>query len=438
MNLEQRISNLSYIFEKLQSTNSRLEKQAIVDLDVPPELKDDFMFCIEVLAGKHKLGYTYYKPWYREFKISGSSLMTVKQLYEFLQTPLKDQDLSEANIDLFVSQTWEFADFLEPLCNRTLKLGIGNSLLEKTSTSPMLAKKYEGQILADCCGFYITEKLDGNRCIAFYKDDKWNFQSRNGKPLNVDFDMSGLPTAFIYDGEILSPSQVEMSEYIFEHVCNNDVKERQKWASNFNNTSGLINRHGTNKRLIYNIFDIVDEETVYTVRRNLLNRLEPKSNDVRILSVLAYKSNLLQADEMYEMLGKVADIGGEGLMINLGNRFYDHKRTNSLLKFKQVQSMDMVVVGTNAGTGKYEGLVGAINCKLITDDGKIFDVNVGSGLSDVQRVAWLDETKIVGKIVEIEYFDISQNKYVLGSKRYSLRFPRLKRVREDKEVQSQW
>ena len=39
-------------------------------------------------------------------------------------------------------------------------------------------------------GYYITEKLDGNRCIAEYNGDKWTFTSRNEKPLAVSFDLS--------------------------------------------------------------------------------------------------------------------------------------------------------------------------------------------------------------------------------------------------------
>ena len=34
--------------------------------------------------------------------------------------------------------------------------------------------------------------------------------------------------------------------------------------------------------------------------------------------------------------------------------------------------------------------------------------------------------------IEVEYFDISQNKSALGTNSYSLRFPRLKKVRTDK------
>ena len=435
--LGERISTIERIFEDLQSTNSRTIKEAIIRVDLPEELKEDFQFCIEVLTGKHKLYYTYYKTSNDGCKIRSNSLMTIKDLYHFLLTPYLQRDLSLDNIHFYVSQTSDFADFLEPLCNRGFKLGIGTSLLEPLPSSPMLAKKYEGQILRDRLGFYVTEKLDGNRCIAYCENGKWIFKSRNGKIMHVNFDMSGLPTHFIYDGEVISPEQNEMSEYIYNAIADVDVKNAQKWSSAFNKTSGLINSFGTDKSLIYKIFDIVDDETPYQVRRNILNRLEPKSDEVKILPVLLFKTNeSLQTEELYETLDKITSIGGEGLMINLGSKLYEHKRVNSLLKFKKVQSMDMVVTDVCAGHGKYEGLIGAIECRVATSDGKLITVNVGSGLSDHQRLEWIDKSKIIGKIVEVQYFDISQNKNSRGNT-YSLRFPRLKCVRTDKNTTSE-
>ena len=59
------------------------------------------------------------------------------------------------------------------------------------------------------------------------------------------------------------------------------------------------------------------------------------------------------------------------------------------------------------------------------------------GLSDEQRELWaMDPSLIVGKIIEVGYFSMSQNANLNGTKYYSLRFPRLKQVRYDKEVTS--
>ena len=138
MLLSERINILSMIFDALQSTTSLNEKRDMVNC-VPTELKDDFQFCLEVITGKHKLGYKYYHTSEKPQARSTFEGFSIKSLYEFLQTPLNSNDISDNNIHMYVVQTQHYADFLEPLCNRTLRLGINKSLLGKTSTTPMLA-----------------------------------------------------------------------------------------------------------------------------------------------------------------------------------------------------------------------------------------------------------------------------------------------------------
>jgi DNA ligase-1 len=191
---------------------------------------------------------------------------------------------------------------------------------------------------------------------------------------------------------------------------------------------------------VYNIFDVMIDDASYEDRRIMLNNIDIESNNVRILPVLARFKDAtdlqMNADKILE---KVVSVGGEGLMINIGDGNYMHKRTDQLLKYKKSYTMDMRVVTTQPGTGKYEGMVGALEVIAETSDGKIITCQVGSGLSDNDRLAWsLRPTDIIGQIVEVEYFSLSQPSDLLGSKFYSLRFPRLKRVRKDKIITSEY
>lgn len=445
LTLTKRINYFEYLFELLQETNSRNEKEDIVNT-IPDELKSDWEYILECLTNRVVFGY---KMSSMRFMVMFRGLLpenrTIKDILKFLQGPKEDADLSNLRIVTYLNAlTEEQYDFFEPIVDKTLRLGIGQSLLQKDDFSAMLAKKFEGQIKSSSQGYFITEKLDGNRCIAHYDGTKWVFTSRNGKPMHVDFDMTGLPTEFTYDGEVLSPEQVELSNKIYSRVIYGKVDAGSK-HNQFNTTSGLINRHDTNKKLVFNIFDIQDNASYYYRREfidNLANKLAAieRKNDVRILPTLGKYNNYSSFDEcVYNILDMVTEMGGEGIMINLGNASYEHKRTDSLLKLKKVKTIDMLVTGIEWGSGKYEGQIGAITCSSETDDGKHITCSVGTGLSDDQRFDWaIHPENIKGKIVEVAYFEISQNKDQLGTNFYSLRFPRLKKVRQDKVTTSEY
>lgn len=406
MKLSERIEIFNLLFDSLQSTNSKLNKDEIVkDFEkCYPELLDDWKYILETIAGQHPIGWKF-----KHINIISTSPNTfdeydIRQVIHCLENSQDKKHETTLNLEVDVGN---YGEFIEPIVNRTLRLGINKSLLEKTDLTPMLAKKYEGQMLHN--EVYVTEKLDGNRCIAYY-DNEWHFISRNGKPMKVSFDMSIMPQDIIYDGEVLSKDL------------------------SFNKTSGLIHSHQEDKSLYYCIFDIISD-LPYKDRRGLLDSL-PSTENVKILPVL-YKGT--ETVKLVELLDKIVDNGGEGIMLNFANRKYEHKRTDALLKYKKVQTIDIRVINLFEGKGKYEGMVGGLTCYIKTEDNKEIYVQVGSGLSDEQRLEWIEHpSKIIDKIVEVAYHELTQDKNNLGTNIYSLRFPRLKKVRENKKETSEW
>nr|DAQ10442.1 MAG TPA: adenylation DNA ligase-like protein [Caudoviricetes sp.] len=429
MHLKDRISLLQNYITYIQATDSRNEKEAIINRMVHT-VKDDFYYILEILDGKHKLGYTFVNRYNKEVHDIELISKTFRQFIQPLFKPIQNHDLSEAYIYRCCEEVNDYNDFIEPIVNRTLRLGIGRSMLVKDATAPMLAKKYEGTITKDDA-YYITEKLDGNRCIAKFVDGQWTFTSRNGKPMHVNFDMSGLDTDFVYDGEVLSPEQTAASIARAQGVF-------KKMGGDFNTTSGDINKHTLDKKLVYNIFDVQEMWTQYKDRRAVLNTMTPTGDDVRILPILKkYDKSIDPA--IYNLLDDVVKSGGEGLMINTSSGLYVPKRTDDLLKVKQVQTIDMRVVDTEFGTGKYELCVGYIYCEATLPNGSKISCKVGTGLSDEQRTRWaMYPMDIIGKIVEVAYFSLSQSKNTYGTTQYSLRFPRLKKVRTDKNETSSY
>ena len=434
MNLDERVKCFEVLFEALQSTNSRLEKEQEVKIftTANPELISDWNYILETLDGKHPIGWTF-TPRFRPVEYTLPD--TIKEL---IQACEGSKDKTVATTTAIENQIGIYGEFLAPIVNRTLRLGIGKSLLSKSELTPMLAKKYEGKPLNHL--YVVTEKLDGNRCIAAFNKEKnvWEFFSRSGKQMKVNFDMSKFDTDLIYDGEVMSEAQTRLSVERYAAIVNDiDFAAETKDAQLlFNKTSGLINQHRADKKgLVYNIFDIVDPSP-YSGRRDALSKFGPaQSDDVLILPTLyiGYDENVIKS-----LLGRITQMGGEGIMLNRIDRGYEHKRSDALLKYKQVQFMDMIVTGVYGGTGKYEGLVGGLNCLLYTDDGKTISCDVGSGLSDEQRFAWTNPSAIVGRVVQIGYHELTQSEENIGTNNYSLRFPRLIKVRKDKDTTSEY
>lgn len=429
--LTERINLFDRLFYHLQETNSRNDKEYIVETFIKynPDFEDDLTYIFETLDGKHPIGWTFIPA------TNSKCIMTfdtIKEMIMFLENVESYRQEILKEMEYVIG---EYGEFIAPIVNRTLKLGIGKSLLKKDDLTPMLAKKYEpDKHTFRNMNIFITEKLDGNRCIAHYDHDteRWCFTSRSGKPMEVSFDMTGLPIKYIYDGEILSVKQTEAS------ILRNSNQEQDINSSlnlsMFNETSGLINRQGKKSGLIYNIFDIMNRVYLYDTRREILDDLVPKGKDVRILPVLS-----TNPDEIHTLLDKICDSGGEGIMINIAGRQYEHKRTDALLKYKKVQHMDMLVYDIFEGKGKYEGLCGGIRCEINCEDGTYINCDVGSGLSDAQRVEFArNPENIIGKIVEIAYHELSQNTKTGGTNNYSLRFPRLIKIRNDKSEISEF
>ena len=115
----------------------------------------------------------------------------------------------------------------------------------------------------------------------------------------------------------------------------------------------------------------------------------------------------------------------EGIMIKDPNAAYECKRSASWLKMKPFIEVSLTINTVEEGTGRNLGKLGALVCSG-NDDGRMIDVNVGSGFTDEQRAEfWEDREVLVNQVVEVRADAVTQNQD--GS--YSLRFPRFLRFR---------
>ena len=96
---------------------------------------------------------------------------------------------------------------------------------------------------------------------------------------------------------------------------------------------------------------------------------------------------------------------------------------------KKFESCDLKVVGFEEGEGNFKGTLGRINVEF-----KDNIVGVGSGFELTMRdEIWNNKDKYIGKIAEIQYFEITKNQ---KDNKESLRFPVFKGWRFDKDEPS--
>jgi len=120
-------------------------------------------------------------------------------------------------------------------------------------------------------------------------------------------------------------------------------------------------------------------------------------------------------------------MGYEGLVLKYPEHLYTFKRSKDWIKLKEVKDADLLVTGIQEGTGKYKGMIGALECSGHVE-GKEVIVNVGTGLSDLER--GMDDIEFLNEIVEIQYNAVIKDS-VTGQ--WSLFLPRYITVRTDKD-----
>jgi len=421
MTLFERVSPIEQLFESMHGQNaSDVQRAKVARFKADyPYLVEDLDFCFEVLAGRHKLGFTVVDTTYAriQYFLSESS---IRELVMWMKATTST-DKTEVTIDLVcMSIPREVRSFMIKLLNREYRLGFSNKAAMVTDMHCMLAKTYPDGIKFSKM-YYVQEKLNGNRCISYFDNDsnKWCFISRSQKPMNLNFDMTGFNPDRIYDGEVMTRGK----------TGNRD----------FAKTSGAINsKYGDKSELMYFIYDIIDENMSYKERRQeliaLRGHISPNIVILRVLDKILVSPNPEENAKLDYWLDFIVDKGGEGVMLRDPDAPYYRSKNSGdrkpyLLKYKKTKTCDLRIIGFNEGEGKYEGLIGSFICE--TDEHTVL-VSV-AGIDDTTR--WSAPADWIGKIVEVAYFETSQSqtKGVL-----SLQFPRFKRVRDDKTETSMY
>ena len=183
-------------------------------------------------------------------------------------------------------------------------------------------------------------------------------------------------------------------------------------------------------------------------RRRILEEIvTEEENKIELSDIVNVKPE--NVEDAIDLFNKSIDGGHEGIMIkNCAEPYIPGIRGKKMLKLKaEPETLDAVVIGGVKGIGKRGDFIGSYLIALRDENDDLQTIaHVGTGLSDddlAKLTEKMEELKISQKgtritvhpkiIFEIAYSEIVKSpEYGAG---YSLRFPVVKRIRDDKGVE---
>jgi len=230
-------------------------------------------------------------------------------------------------------------------------------------------------------------KLDGFRCIAMVQNGKARLFSRTRKEIfTLPHIIEQIEKVFGFLGEYTLDGE------LYNHELKHD----------FPRLASIIKRdelHPDHTLIQYHIYDTV-------APGGYLERNE-KTNELIILAAEHAKNLILVGYEMVnnrdELNQKFVDYLGdnyEGAMYRSIEGEYENKRSPSLLKVKEMDDAEFVVVGVEEGNGKLMGKAGALILK--TEDGQEFKAKMKGALDSLTEYL-VNFDKYKGKMVTVQF-----------------------------------
>jgi ATP-dependent DNA ligase len=123
--------------------------------------------------------------------------------------------------------------------------------------------------------------------------------------------------------------------------------------------------------------------------------------------------------------------GEEGTILKNYCGLWEDTRSKHLVKFKAEKECDLEIIGFNPGEGKFEGMVGSIQCA--SSDGGV-EVNISGFPDDLRKWITENQAELLKTIVSILYNERIKSKDKNRAGVDSLFLPRYAEFRSDKTV----
>jgi DNA ligase-1 len=414
----------------LRATSSTKDKEGII-LDYCGHNSTAASFAKKILL------YTYHPLW--QYNVTSDNLKKknhlvarkneYKSFFDLLDA-LKSRKITGHDaisaVNSFIEHYSEYEELIYCIIDKDLKTRAGDKIINKAipdhipEFSVALADKYEPKLVDWKDGWYVSRKIDGARCIAIVdSDSNATFYSRTGK----EFDTLGVVAGgikalgvkdIVFDGELCLVDDDGNED--FQGV----MKQLKKKDHTIPNPS-------------FKIFDMITHDEFYSkkgesnrpysIRYNNLREVM-RNNTCVCLSVLGQE--LIKNDEHFaEWTKRGNDYGWEGVMLRTDEP-YKGKRSKDLLKVKKFFDDEYEVIDVEMGPFRY--VKNGAECEetmlsCVTIKHKDHIVRVGSGFTiDQRQEFYQNPSKILGKIITVQYFEETENQ----DGGISLRFPTFK------------
>lgn len=275
---------------------------------------------------------------------------------------------------------------------------------------PMLAKKWEDRKKKVVFPVFSQPKLDGMRAVITAN----GANSRNGKPwLTIPHILDALEPIFKAHPDIILDGELYTHEYKHDfNKISSLIKKTKPTQADLDESADKVQ---------FWWYDIGNKSLCFEKRTKLLNdlaKLLPEDSPIVIVPTYSARSE----EELDEQYGKFMEDGYEGQMVRL-NRPYEFKRSETLLKRKEFQDDEYMVVQICEGNGNKSGMAGY--AWMIREDGVKFRTNI-KGNHNFLRDLLVNANKYVGTYATITYFNLTPDGIP--------RFPYLTRLRDGKGI----
>lgn len=353
---------------------------------------------------------------------------SIEDVFDYLKKNNTGSDADILYVQFFIEkQPKEVREFLKNVFTKDLQIGATERTINEALGyefipvhEVMRGKRYEDYEHKVKGKFFITLKMDDYRCTIIWNEEegRWHFKSRQGQLFEdlVELEpiFNNLPKHLVYDGGLLA--------------VDNTLESKDR----FRLTGKILRTKGPKKGIMFYIYDMLplDEfkkgksKLGYEDRQKEIDKLFAEYN-LDNNPLIKRVPRLYEGEDkgvIFPLLKEVLAKKHEGLMLNTANGKYETKRSDQLLKIKEFHTIDLRIIDYKEH--KHGNKLGAFIV-----DYKGTPVSVGFGYTDEERIEfWKKRDEMIGKIIEVKYFQESENE----QGRPSIRHGGFERVRWDK------